>query len=86
MFEGNALADIGQKERHDPRYAGQLGNGTITNAAGFAPFANSVGVFIDSATFVPAIVTHAVKLAMATDTELATELDMLRFPQFGFIR
>lgn len=79
VFEGNALADMGQKERHDPRYAGELGNVTVTNAACLAPLANKVGVFIDSSTFMPAIVTHAVEVAMATDAELATELDMLRF-------
>lgn len=79
VFEGNALSDMGLKDRHDPRYVGSLGGVMITDAAGLASLSYNAGLFIDSSTFMPAIVTHAVKLAMATDAELATELDMLRF-------
>lgn len=79
VFEGNALAGMGLKDRHDRRYRGALGCVTITDAVGITPLAYNAGLFIDSSTFMPAIVTNAVKLAMATDAELAAELDMLRF-------
>lgn len=79
VFEGNALNDMGQKERHDTRYGGALGRVTITDAIGLAEREYNAGLFIDSSAFMPAIVTHAVKLAMATEADLADELDRLRF-------
>lgn len=83
VFEGNALADMGQKDRHDPRYAGSLGRVTITDAAKLAALAYGAGLLIDSSAFMPVIVSKAAKLAMATDADLAAELDMLRFSGTG---
>lgn len=83
VFEGNALADLGQRDRHDPRYLGPLGSITITDAPGLAPLLKDAGLFIDSSIFMPAIVIHAVKLTMATEAELSNELDRLRFPDIA---
>ncbi len=81
VFEGNALAELGQKGRNDERYVGVLGNVVImgSDAGDLASVANGAGLVIDSRSYMPVIVTRTATIAMATDADLATELDRLRF-------
>ncbi len=81
LVEGNALADLGQKGRHDERNAGPLGSVTIVeaDAAGIPSLLHGAGVVIDSRTYMPVLVARMADVAMATDADLAEELDLLRF-------
>lgn len=81
VIEGNALADLGQKGRHDERNAGPLGNIVIVHAdaTDLPALIQGAGAFVDSQTYMPVIVSRSVALAMATDADLAVELDRLRF-------
>ncbi len=81
LIEGNALADLGQKGRHDERNTGPLGSVTIVDAdaAGIPSLLHGAGVVIDSRTYMPVLVTRVAEIAIATDVDLAEELDRLRF-------
>ena len=81
VIEGNALADLGQKGRLDERYAGALGEVLVVDAdtRDIVLRVRGAGTVIDSRTYMPVIVTRTVELAMATDADLAMELDRLRF-------
>lgn len=81
IIEGNALADLGQKGRHDERYVGKLGSIVIVNddAIGFAAIKHCSGLFLDSRAYMPTIVTRSIELGLATEADLASELDRLRF-------
>ncbi len=83
IIAGNALADLGQKGRHDERYVGPLGDISIVepDTLRWSALADGAGLLLDSRTYMPAIVTHAAELAMATDADLAQELDRLRFAE-----
>lgn len=82
LFRGNALAELGEKRKHDGRYDGPLGPVTImadATSVEFSTAAGGAGLILDSTTYMPALVQRAAETVMATDVELAFELDRLRF-------
>lgn len=83
VFEGNALADLGRRGRHDDRYVGELGRVILAqaDATELQETTGGAGVIIDGRTFMPVLVTRFAELTMATDAELSLELDRLRFAE-----
>ena len=81
MIEGNALADLGRKGRHDERYVGSLSSIVVIDpeATSLPPIAGGALLVLDSTSYMPVIVTRSVELALATDADLAVEMDRLRF-------
>lgn len=82
VIEGSALADLGRKGKHDDRYVGPLGNVTATDPGSLeAALATTDGAaaILDSRTYMPAVLNRFRDRAAATETELAYELDRLRF-------
>lgn len=81
VFEGNALADLGQKGRHEARYLGPLGAVTIIgdSSGDVSSAADGAGLILDSRIYMPGVVAGSVARSMATGAELAVELDRLRF-------
>lgn len=79
-FHGNALADMGRKGRHDERYDGALGDVAILSGESAIDLstARGVGLFLDSRSYMPTLIKRAVGFAVATEAELAIELDRLR--------
>lgn len=89
VFEGIALQDLGRKRQHDERYDGTLGKIELFadhDAVDIASAAAGAGIVIDSRTFMPAIITGAAQAGMATDEELAFELDRLRYASNPAVR
>lgn len=80
IFEGNALADLGQKGRLDERYVGPLGRIVVADpaSADLAAMTGGAALLIDSRTYMPLIVERVADLALATDADLMGELDRLR--------
>lgn len=83
LIEGNALADLGQKGRHDERNTGPLGKIVIihADATDLASRVQGAGLVVDSRAYMPIIVARSAEVAMATTADLADELDRLRFAQ-----
>ncbi len=80
IIEGNALADLGQKGRHDERYVGKLGDILIVDdAIDIALVTLSAGLILDSRAYMPTIVNRSIELSLGTEADLASELDRLRF-------
>lgn len=81
MIDGNALADLGQKGRHDERFVGPLGRIVIADPStdDLPALIDGAAIMIDSRTYMPIIVKRAAAIAMATDADLMIELDRLRF-------
>lgn len=77
-----ALSDLGRQKRFDERYNGALGELVLIDRVGLADTIDKLGgagLVIDTATYMPAIVTGFAAAAMPTSHELAYELDRLRF-------
>lgn len=83
IIEGNALADLGQKGRHDERNTGPLAQIVITHAEAtdLASRVQGAGLVVDSRTYMPIVVARSAEVTMATDADLFEELDRLRFAQ-----
>lgn len=81
IFQGNALNEMGQKERHDGRYGGQLGNITFAEVGegGLVPLVDAATLVLDGRTYMPELVAQFVNLTMASEAELVAELDRVRF-------
>ncbi|MGY2735029.1 hypothetical protein [Sphingomonas sp. UYP23] len=82
VIEATALADLGRQGRHDERYAGTLGN-LIAAAPVTLDHAvrtiGGAGLILDTHGYMPAIVEGFARGTLATEQELAQELDRLRF-------
>ena len=77
-----ALSDLGRQKRHDERYTGALGELVLVDRAALPETIDGfggAGLVIDTATYMPVIVDGFAAAAMATNSELAHQLDRLRF-------
>ena len=81
VFGSNALAQMGKRHRHDERYAEPLGTVRVVDEkhAAAAAALGGAGLVLDSRTYMPIIVQQWAERLSATDSELSSELDRLRF-------
>lgn len=82
VFGSNALATMGKRHRHDGRYCEPLGTVRVVDekkAAITAAALGGAGLVLDSRTYMPIIVRAWAERLSATDIELSSELDRLRF-------
>jgi len=82
VFRANALAMLGKRRQHDERGDEPLGSIRICEKARAAAITDAVdgaGLVLDSRTYMPTIVNRWAELLSATETELGSELDRLRF-------
>lgn len=84
VFRANALAMLGKRRQHDERGDEPLGSIRICDEAQATAITDAVdgaGLVLDSRTFMPAIVRRWAELLSATEAELSSELDQLRFAE-----
>lgn len=83
LIEASALSELGRQGRHDERYGGRLGEMVVVGAAALADAlqnAGAAGLILDTTGYMPRIVEGFAQEAMASEQELAHELNGLRFP------
>lgn len=81
VIRASALSLLGQRQQHDHRGDEPLGS-VIALGEADATFAEAIAgaaLVIDSRTYMPAVVRNWAERLLATETELMTELDRLRF-------
>ena len=84
VFQANALAMLGKRRQHDERGEEPLGSLRVCDevrAAAITEALNGAGLVLDSRTYMPAIIRGWVGHLAATEVELGTELDRLRFAE-----
>lgn len=82
VFGAHALAQMGQRHRHDARYIAPLGMVQIVSASGIADVlsqAEGAAIILDARTYMPVIVNRWTELTGATAAETGLELDRLRY-------
>lgn len=82
LIDATALADLGKQGRHDERYAGLLGDVIAVAPAALEDAirrAGGAGLILDATGYMPTIVEGFARGTIATEQELAHELDGLRF-------
>lgn len=80
IFHGNALDSMGHRGRHDERYVSALGSLAFFEREGeLLAAAQGAGLMLDSKTYMPIIISRFAEMTMASDMEMSSELDRLRF-------
>ncbi len=82
VFEASALAELGLQGRHDERYVGTLGAMVVLEEATLPASIKELGgagLVLDTTMFMPLIVNEFAIASIATEQELAHELDRLRY-------
>lgn len=81
VFGSNALATMGKRHRHDERYVEPLGTVRVVDEkhAAAAAALGGAGLVLDSRTYMPTIVLKWADRLSATEAEVSSELDRLRF-------
>ncbi|BCA59481.1 hypothetical protein HMP06_2250 [Sphingomonas sp. HMP6] len=82
VIEASALADLGRQGRHDERYTGMLGELSAVGSAALQNAVRRIGgaaLVVDTTGYMPGVVQGFAWETMATEDELAHELDGLRF-------
>ncbi len=82
VIAASALADLGRQGRHDERYTGALGAAAAVSSAMLIDAlhdTDGTGLILDTTGYMPKIVEGFCQDTMASEQELAHELDRLRF-------
>ncbi len=71
---------MGQKGRHEERYVGPLGSVTVVeDLVSVISAAAGAGLILDSTSYMATLILRFADATMATDPDIAFELDRLRF-------
>jgi hypothetical protein len=81
VIAASALDDLGHQGRHDERYGGPLGDIAALSPSSVMMAVRKPGgaVVLDTTRFMPNLVAGFVDAAIATEQDIARELDLLRF-------
>lgn len=81
VIAASALDELGRQGRHDERYGGALGAVMVLSPTAGIDAIREVGgaVVLDTTHFMPKLVAGYADAAIATEQDLAHELDLLRF-------